>query len=130
MSHLVPVKYMPLLRSFRDLFGVRAINIALLTELKSDGAPELGVIGFVSDASRIRDQFIIFLLKEGMPLSPSFSRILSRCAESRSALRNAVQRQKAGYCEIVLPIIFPTPSFLAAPGTAVLRARGRRRDHV
>jgi hypothetical protein len=45
---------------FLTFIFLSTINMALLTELTSDGAFELRVLGFVHHASRMRDQFIVF----------------------------------------------------------------------
>jgi len=49
------------------LFGARTINIVLLTELKSDGALELGVLGFVNDAhAPAAKLFYNFVVRDGL----------------------------------------------------------------
>jgi hypothetical protein len=65
---------MSLLRSFRDSFGAHTINIALLTEFKIADALELRVLGFVNDASRMHDQFIVIFTEGRHAAFAEFSR--------------------------------------------------------
>jgi hypothetical protein len=50
--------------------------MALLTELKSHNTFELGALGFVDDASRMRDQFIVFFTEGRHAAFAELARIL------------------------------------------------------